>query len=106
MFRIHLDVLDQLNSNFNSWKGPSRVFGSLIDDPEPKTLDAWNELGLDQNSLFIDPGFVDAAGGNLELGDLRPVRGVGEVSPYVRDDFVRRKRPPDDPPHLGALQTP
>ncbi len=59
---------------------------------EKKSLEEWQKLGHDQNSLIADPLFVDAAQFNFALKPDSPAAKIGFVPFDVSTDGTLRKR--------------
>ncbi|WNR42970.1 right-handed parallel beta-helix repeat-containing protein [Paenibacillus roseipurpureus] len=62
------------------------------------TLDAWQSLGYDRNSIVADPGFKDLVNGEYELTDDSPAIRIG-FRPFDLSDAGPRSRVPK-----GVLQ--
>ncbi len=60
-------------------------------------MSSWSNLG-------VDPGFVDAAGGDFHLQPTSPCVDVGVASPEVFDDAAGVARPQGVANELGAFE--
>ncbi len=59
---------------FNDWS--SRILKD-VSKVEDVSFAQWQELGRDQNSVVVDPGFADPGAGDFQLGQNSPAAATG-----------------------------